>query len=448
MRSSWPARVLLPAAQLLAEGGWLAVVYAALQALAGETPRLGPLELSLLAWIGLGWGRRKRWTGPLAEAVGLPLLALLGGVVGWLLDPQVRSLLLDGRGIEALGTHLPGWIGLLAIWRGETHRSAEDDDVLADQLLRWAVPGLAVPWLIGHLATRGEAEQAFTAAAFMGTLVFVGGAFIAMGLARLEAGRATTGTDWRSNRAWLLLIAGVTLALTVSGVAAASLLGVPSRALLVVLIGPLRLILLLLILLTTPLIMLVAAVTELIGPLLPRSIVIPQIRLPGGFATDPTEVTSDLPGIVFFVIVGLLALGELLVLGFILYLRWKEHQRYRVEGTDAFEERSTVVPATAPPSPPRPSPRPRPKPAATDATGAYLAALDALQRDGRWPRDPAESPAAHAQRARKHGLEGPWLARLAAAYQLARYAQVRMPAREVARAPVRLARLLERLRLS
>ena len=38
MRSSWPVRVLLPTAQVLAEGGWLAVVYAALQAFSGDGP--------------------------------------------------------------------------------------------------------------------------------------------------------------------------------------------------------------------------------------------------------------------------------------------------------------------------------------------------------------------------------------------------------------------------
>jgi len=77
MRSPWPARVLLPAAQALAEGSWLAVVYAALQAATGQFPWIGPLEFGVMASAGMAWGRRKRWRSPAAEALGLPLLALV-----------------------------------------------------------------------------------------------------------------------------------------------------------------------------------------------------------------------------------------------------------------------------------------------------------------------------------------------------------------------------------
>ena len=47
MRSSWPVRFLLPTVQVLAEGGWLAVVYAAVQAFSGTVPRVGPIELAI-----------------------------------------------------------------------------------------------------------------------------------------------------------------------------------------------------------------------------------------------------------------------------------------------------------------------------------------------------------------------------------------------------------------
>ena len=187
MRSSWPVRILLPTVQVVAEGGWLAVVYAALQAFSGTVPRVGPIELALLAWMGLAWGRRTRWQTAGAEAIGLPLLMVVGGAVGWLLAPEVRTLLVNGQPFEALGTHLAGWIGAIAVWRGDAHRLTDDDDQMAGQLLRWAVPGLAIPWLIGHQLTSGAAEVAFTSAAFMGTIVFTGSAFTAMGLARLEA---------------------------------------------------------------------------------------------------------------------------------------------------------------------------------------------------------------------------------------------------------------------
>lgn len=66
-----PSR-LLPVAQCVAEGGLLAVVAAALQAMFGEVPIIGPLEFAILAGAGMGWARRARWRGPAGEAFGLP----------------------------------------------------------------------------------------------------------------------------------------------------------------------------------------------------------------------------------------------------------------------------------------------------------------------------------------------------------------------------------------
>ncbi len=445
MRSSWPARILLPAVQVLAEGGWLAVAYAALQAFSGGIPRIGPLELALLAWIGLRWGRRSRWTDAAAEAIGLPALMLLGGTVGWLLAPEVRILLVHGQPIEALGTHLAGWIGAIAVWRGEAHRSIEDDDRLAGQLLRWVLPGLAVPWLLGHLQTAGAAEVAFTSAAFMGTIVFIGSAFTAVGVARLEAVRAATGSDWRANGSWLLLVLGVALAVTVIGIPAGALLGVPASALLAVLVGPLRIILLAFLLLSTPLIVLIAALTELLRPFLPTQIQLPHFNLPN-LTVDPAQVVSDAPTVIVFSIVFLLAIIELAFLALVLYLRWQERRRYRFAAADPFEERAIVIPPPDAVPQVTPAARTRRRPDPTDPTGAYLSALDVLERDGRWARRPTETPAAHAERAAREGLPSTPLARLAAAYQLVRYGDRRLSSSEADRSRGRLGRLREELR--
>jgi Domain of unknown function (DUF4129) len=446
MRSSWPVRFLLPAAQVLAEGGWLAVVYAALQAFSGSIPRIGPIELALLAWMGLAWGRRKRWHSAGAEAIGLPALMLLGGTMGWLLSPEVRTLVVHGQPLDALGTHFAGWIGAIAVWRGDAHRAAEDDDRMAGQLLRWAVPGLAVPWLIGHSLTSGAAEVAFTSAAFMGTVVFIGSAFTAMGLARLEAVRTATGSDWRTNRSWLLLVLGVALSLTAIGIPAGAFLGVPASALLAVLIGPLRVIFLVLLLISTPVIVIIAALTEFVLSFLPNGIQFPRIDLQGIFAVDPGQVTSDAPTVIVFSAVIILAIIELAVLALIIYLRWQERRRYRFAPVDEFEERAIVIPpAENPPVPIQPR-RARRRPDPGDPTGAYLAALEALERDGRWPRHPTETPAGHAQRAASEGLPGTPLSRLAAAYQLVRYGERDLSPREARRGRMRLGRLREILR--
>src|SRR5436190_950147 len=94
MRSSWPAR-LLPTVTCLAEGAWLAVVYAAIQVVTGHPPEIGPLELALLAGVGMAWARRNGWRSRVPEAIGLPILAVLGGALGWVLDPTVRHLLVE-----------------------------------------------------------------------------------------------------------------------------------------------------------------------------------------------------------------------------------------------------------------------------------------------------------------------------------------------------------------
>jgi len=437
-RSSWAAEVLLPAVQVLAEGSWLAVVYAALQALAGQPPWIGPVEIALIAWAGLAWGRRRRWTSPAAEALGLPLLAIAAGAVGWLLDPQVRTLLVEGRPIEALGTHGAGWIAALGFWRGEVHRLREDDAYLQDQLLRWAVPGLALPWLVGHLITSGPAEAEFTAAAFVGTVLFVASAFTAMGIARLEAVRAATGSDWRGNRSWLLLVAGVALGVTVLAIPAAAFLGVPARSLLTAIVGPIGTILIILVILATPVILVAAAIAEIIQPLLPEGFGLGELRIPAA-ATDQRELTTNLPVTIFYVIVAALIILELAVAGVMIWMRVQERRRMRALHEDPFEERSIVIPTEGPPpEPPAPSPRRRRRLPLDDPEGAYLAALSTLEKDGRWSRRPSETPAAHAARARGDGLADPAFARLAVAYQLSRYGRIELSTREARRSRRRL----------
>jgi len=143
--------------------------------------------------------------------------------------------------------------------------------------------------------------------------------------------------------------------------------------------------------------------------------------------------------------VGLLAVLELTVLGMIIYLRWQERRRMAIVAAGDFEERSIVVPGDEPPpSAPHPPARRRRR-GASDPEGAYLAALDALERDGRWPRNPDESPRAHARRAAAEGLGDPGFGRLALAYQLVRYGGRRLPRGELGRTRERLGALLRRL---
>jgi hypothetical protein len=77
---------------------------------------------------------------------------------------------------------------------------------------------------------------------------------------------------------------------------------------------------------------------------------------------------------------------------------------------------------------------------------AYIAALDALAADGRWARRAAETPRDHLARIAPPSSVATVLARLAAAYQLIRYAGHPLGDPERRRAVSRLDRLERLLR--
>jgi hypothetical protein len=77
-------------------------------------------------------------------------------------------------------------------------------------------------------------------------------------------------------------------------------------------------------------------------------------------------------------------------------------------------------------------------PVSDEVTAGYLTALEALEADGRWARRDYESPAAHLARVRADGFGSRAFGRLAAAYQLVRYAGRVVPDRERLRTRSRL----------
>jgi hypothetical protein len=406
--------------------------------LSGHPPVVSPLELGLLAGIGIAWSRRRRWTSHTADFVGGIAIVVLGGALTWFLDPAVRVALLGGDTDAAFATHIPGWIGAVAVLRGRTHASRDDDEDQQDRLLRFGIPGLAVPWLIGHLAADGGLERAFVAHAFVATLLFAASAFTALGLARLEIVRRASGSQPGAQRSWLLLVGGVALGVSLIGVPTAILLGVPVSALTAAVVGPLRVLVLSFLLLTTPFIVAIAALTSLLGPILPRGFELPIITLTG-LRTDPTEVSST-PTVVFYVILALLFIVELTFIGLYLWHRMQERRRAEAEELAGFEERAIVRPTDDAPPVPRAVPPPRRRIDASTPAGAYLAALGVLEGDARLRRSGSESPAAHLRRIAAD-LAGPAFARLAAGYQLDRYAGRRLTPVERRRARGRLERV-------
>jgi hypothetical protein len=432
MRSSWPVRVLLPAAQSLAEGSWLALLYAALQAASQEIAYLGPLELGALVVAGTAWGRRQRWTSRRAEAIGLPLLALLCGVFGWLLAPPVRVALSEGDLMRALSLHVPGWLAALAFWRGAAHRFRANDAVTEHWLARWAVPGLAVPWLLGYAFADGRLQEDFAAAALIATLFFIGSAFTALGLKRLEAVRLSTGKDWKGDRSWLFMILGLALVLTVGSVPLAALLGIPARSLLGAVVGPLQTLLLLLVLLTAPVFFAAAIVADWLSSMQPG-----EPFKPPTFNILRGQPGSDLLLTILSVVVAAIFVFEILALIVVLWMVYAGQGRGD-PFDEPFEERAIVPPPRDEDDTPQPAARRRRVPVSDDVTAAYLAALDALAIDGRWPRRADESPAAHLARVRAEGFSSGAFGRLAAAYQLVRYGGRSLPDRERSRSRSRL----------
>ena len=439
MRSRWSVRVLLPAAISLAEGSWLAVLYAALQGASSRIAYLGPVELGALVIAGAAFGRRRRRASPAGNAALLVILIALSGIFGWLLDPDVRAALLDGDVLGALRLHVPGWLAAGAFWRGAVRPSAMDDAVIDHRLLRVAVPALALPWLLGYAVASGQSEHDFAAAALVATIFFVGSAFAALGLARLEALRLSTVGDWSGDRSWIFMILGLALVLTVLTLPVAALLGIPAPSLLGAIVGPLETLFLIVVTITLPIFLLAAVLADWISALLPgfhlSPLKLPTLHFARG---DPT---SSLPGIILTVIVAGAFLLDFLVLVAMAWVSFRGRRRRQDFVDPTFEERAIVDPGPAPPEPPPAAPV-LSRHFANDPTGTYLAALDALAADGRWPRRAHETPAAHLQRARAEGLPGSAFARLAAAYQLARYGLRPLPSREENRAPGRLRALL------
>lgn len=437
-----PSR-MLPVVQCLAEGGLLAVVAAALQALFGEVPIIGPFEFAILAGAGMAWARRSKWLGPAAEAFGLPAVAVTVGALAWLLSPDVRVALLQGDAQAAISAHPGGWIGAVAVWRGHAHHSRVVDEEVQDQLMRWGLPAAGIAWLIGDVAASRVGPsllEPFTAVAFIGSLVFIGSGVLALGLARL----ATVRGDGPGGGSWFGFALLVALAVTVLGIPAALVLGVPLEMLIVALVAPVRVVGAFIVLLFSPVILLAALFIDLARDILPEGFGQGTIQLPV-FDLGVRQPTSPVPGILFFVVLAVIILIELAAIA--LYIWWRWHVRRDMDALmrTVVEERSIVF--ERPPREPRP-PRPRPprRLDRSDPVAAYLAALEALAADGRWARHPAETPRDHLARIVPPAPLAASLARLAAGYQLIRYAGRTLGDQEKRRAAGRLDRLERLLR--
>ena len=444
MRSSWPAERLigwlLPILAILAEGAWLAVVYVAVQtAIAGRPPLLGALELAVAAGAA-AIAVRRGWLKPDDRPLTFFVVLVAIGMIGWLWDAGARSLVLSDPG-AAIAIHPGGWLLLLAAMRG-VGRGHDIDDRALTRLVLVGVPSLALPWILGQLG-RDDLRPVFVEQAFVASLTFVAAGFMAAGLARLQEIGRETGVEWRTNRAWLGTVLGVLALVLAIGLPGAYLLGLPVDTVVRGLIGPvvgvigyafLALAFVAAILSTALYEVLTRLGIALPAPMTPEELArLPEIR----------EYTiEELSGPLMTVAIVWAAVALLAVILIRTWIRRRAGSRLR--GGD--EERSFSIPQRsfrldmpriAPPSPRR-SGRP------TDAVGAYLAALDDLDRhEPARGRREVESPHAHAAR-----VEIPEIGALQADYALARYGLRTLTDPEHRRALARWRRLRDRLRSS
>ncbi|MDQ3553099.1 MAG: DUF4129 domain-containing protein [Chloroflexota bacterium] len=436
MRSSWLASAGTVTLHSVVEGAWITVAYAAVQAaILGQPLQLTVPHFAAAAALGTVLARRGArrpvvWVGA----------AMGAGIVGFVAEPTALAAIASRNPLDALAAHAGGLLAGVAVVRGSRYASARDDESELSNLLDRGLPALAVPWLLAAALTTGATRTAFDTGAFIGTVLFAGLGFVALGMARLRS----MGIEPRlggGGRAWLTVVLAAPIAVLLIAVPIAAWLRISPDSVFDYVLQPLSSAL---VILTTLVALPFAVALEGLvwflralgvdgsGPTMAggagSSTSTPEILRIPALAADPAAFES-------LARTGLLLVGGVVLL--VLLVLWA---RTRTAGADQPgptipEERGIVLPPVAPwrrarkpvsPTPARHHP--------TDAVQAYLATLSELDRHVELARRPAETPAGHVTRLAELQVVSPILRRLAADYQLARYAGVPITARENARA--------------
>ncbi len=452
------AEGLYPLAIGLAEGGWVAVVYVLVDAVARVPPTLPSLAFVVVASATCLGARRldRAAESRVTIIVGL----LVGGAVAGLLASATVALLV--RGSSPLGALVddPGAVVVgLAALRGFIRAGALRDAAEAQRPFFVGLIGLACAWVFGG-ALSEPMRTAFRDAAVVPTIAFVVGSLAAIGLARSALAAQGTGSDPLANRPWLVALLGLAAAVGIAALpvgvglehAFAAIIAWPAALPLVILgaflarilvpsrrgalrragaftFGPL----------------IVFGVLAVIAVLWPHNAIPSTPEEGGASGTQPADPYSP----VFGIVLSLIALALIAAVLLFLARAWRRNAEAAERLTDGDRRQRLVGEAETDVDAGlglgrrlrRLARRGRPD----DAVTAYLAALRVLEGDDDLRRDPAETPAAHARRLRQRGAGGLELDLLAADYALVRWGSRRVSRSEDRRAVGRWERIRDRM---
>jgi hypothetical protein len=423
---------------IVAEAAWISVAAGLVAEFTLQEPQLGIGALA--AFVVAGVVAARVLPGPAGErwpSVAL-LLVAVGGMIGWLSDPDAAAALVTYGVFPALGVNVAGWVAGLAVLRGFAHARLPISASTLSTVFWVGVPCLAAAALIGGMIAEPHRAR-FLADATVAVVIFAGSAMLALAIARLTAVGAGSGFDWRRNPAWVALL--VVLVLTTLAVAVPSSGASPLIALLAgAAVGPLLVVGLVLgfnrgtirtmVLITAGVILIIGIIRLLDGGPI-------TVDLFGGGSGGELATTD--PGAAAPVgLVVIIVTAMILVL--VLARLWV--RRALPAPSDVEELRLIDHGDARAGTPPRWRPwRRRPAPEPGDAVAAYVRLLADIDRRPAVRRDVAETPAAHAARLRATGAADLSLDLLAADYALARFGGVGLSASEERRAVERWRRL-------
>ena len=407
---------------LIAEGSWVAVLYALVRGASQEAIELGPIALAGFVGAGLLTGRvlaprlGGRW--PACAVV----IACLATAAGWLSAPTTWSALLSSAPTSALVVNPGGWLTGLAFVRGLAHVRPSRPDGGVRSPMPIALPVIAVAFLIGG-AIAEPGRSAFRDAALVSTVIFVATATLALALTRASTLGRAAGFDWRGNPAWYGLLTVVVTGILIVAVPASSAAGPAVILVIAALPVPLfflglmvgldrRLLRVLLVLLVV-----IAALVLIVRLFSPRS-TSPDAGSTGGLpAPSSTPDWLIVAGGVLLLVLVASAVGVLAAM-------WMRQAPVR-GGGDVAEERAVDRGTQGRSRAPRRFRFPLGRGhAPTDAPTAYLATLRELASNAVLQRRADETPAEHARRLRSSGVGdrfGAAVDLLAADYELARF---------------------------